>query len=345
MKKTEMRIQGKRLARIMATTVAILSSVACGSPLTPTPAPTATKTTGPISVVASINQWGSLAEQLGGSDVSVTSILNTTTVDPYAFEPKTSDISRMQQAQIIVMNGAGYDAWAAKGQTQGSTVVSAAEIVGATAGDNPHLWFSKDARNGMATELSNAFIKALPSKKTSFEARLATWRNREKSLEQSMQTFTSTHQNITYAATQAVAYYLMSDLGFKDATPKGYAQSSASGGTPTPTTVQEFQQLIENRKIDLLINDSQSSSNATNTITGTAGRSNIPVLDISEQLPKGAGDVTNWISSLVDGIAKAVDTKAKSIPSSSSSSQSPSPSGGTARPTTPSNQGQSNPGK
>ena len=36
---------------------------------------------GAISVVSSINQWGTLAEQLGGSGVQVTSIINSTNVD------------------------------------------------------------------------------------------------------------------------------------------------------------------------------------------------------------------------------------------------------------------------
>lgn len=38
------------------------------------PAETKTEQTTPIEVVASINQWGSVAEQIGGSHVKVTSI-------------------------------------------------------------------------------------------------------------------------------------------------------------------------------------------------------------------------------------------------------------------------------
>lgn len=53
----------------------------------------------PIEVVASVNQWGSLAEQIGGVHVKVTSVLSSTDVNAHDFEPKTDDIDKLQQAQ------------------------------------------------------------------------------------------------------------------------------------------------------------------------------------------------------------------------------------------------------
>ena len=46
---------------------------------------------GAIPVVSSINQWGTLAEQLGGSGVQVTSIINSTNVDAVTGATKTSE--------------------------------------------------------------------------------------------------------------------------------------------------------------------------------------------------------------------------------------------------------------
>ena len=71
-------------------------------------------------------------------------------MDAHDFEPKTADVAALQKAQVVVSNGAGYDAWATKNLTKGTVSVSAAQMVGAMEGDNPHLWFSNDARNAMA---------------------------------------------------------------------------------------------------------------------------------------------------------------------------------------------------
>lgn len=38
-------------------------------------------------------------------------------------------------------------------------------------------------------------------------------------------------------------------------------------------------------------------------ITGTAGRANVPVFDVSEQMPEEFDDPTDWIASLVETIS------------------------------------------
>ncbi|RSX53989.1 ABC transporter, substrate-binding protein [Bifidobacterium goeldii] len=306
-----MKTHSHRLLTAMAAVLAtgmLLSVSACGTASNTQSQNTAKpEATGPIEVVASVNQWGSLAKQIGGDDVSVTSILSSTAVDAHDFEPKTSDIAKLQKAQIVVTNGAGYDAWATKSLGRNAVSVSAAQTVGAMEGDNPHLWFSKDARNGVAEELTEAFSKVLPSKKKAFATRLAAWKKQEKTIEQAMDDFSAKHKDAKYGATEAVAYYLMSDMGFEDATPKGYAQSSASEGEPAPADLQEFQALIESRDIDVLINNTQEASDATNMLTGTAGRSDVPVFDISEQLPDDQSSLTDWIADLVSKLTDVID--------------------------------------
>lgn len=310
-----MGIRFTRFARFAAATVSVVllcATAACGADNsapaeTETEPDTTTEATGPITVVASINQWGSLAAELGGDDVEVTSIVSSTNVDAHDFEPKTSDVAKLSKAQVVVANGAGYDSWATKSLSKSTTLVSAASVVGAVEGDNPHLWFSKDARSGMATAITEAYVKALPSKKADFQQRLKNWQDGEKQLDSWTADFTRSHENLTYAATEPVTYYLMADLGFEDATPKGYTQSQASGGEAAPADLQSFQKIIEGRKVDVLINNTQEASDATNMITGTAGRSDVPVVGVTEQMPSDVQTLDAWINQLVNTIIDAVD--------------------------------------
>ena len=175
----------------------------------------------PIEVVASVNQWGSLAEQIGGVYVKVTSVLSSTDVNAHDFEPKTDDIDKLQQAQVVVSNGAGYDTWATKNLSKTMVSVSAAQMVGAVEGDNPHLWFSSDARNAMAKELADTYSRIMPAQKKYFNNKLTAWNRREKKIEKDMKAFSDSHKNVSYAATEPVAYYLLSDMGFTANTPEG----------------------------------------------------------------------------------------------------------------------------
>ncbi|KFI55535.1 metal ABC transporter solute-binding protein, Zn/Mn family [Bifidobacterium callitrichos] len=263
--------------------------------------------TGAITVVASINQWGSLAEEIGGDDVKVTSVLSSTGVDAHDFEPKTSDLAALSKAEIVVANGAGYDTWATKSRASDSTLVSAAQIVGAMDGDNPHLWFSKDARSGMAKELADAFSKARPKKKAEFAKRLKAWQAEEDDLDAAMTKFAKAHPNASYAATEAVVYYLMSDMSFEDVTPRGYEQAVANGGEIAPADLQTFQKLVEDKKLDVLINNTQEATDATNMLTGAAGRADVPVVDVSEQMPDKYDTLDDWIEDLTERIFTAVD--------------------------------------
>ncbi len=357
----------------------LLATTACGNSAQnqSTPSTNASEKTGTITVVASINQWGSLASEIGGSHVKVTSILTSTNVDAHDFEPKTSDLTTLSKAEIVVANGAGYDTWATKARGRESILVSASQIVGASEGDNPHLWFSKDARTGMAKELANTFSKARPKLKKTFSKRLKAWQEREKKLDLAMSNFADTHSNATYAATESVAYYLMSDMGIKDVTPTGYTQASANDGEVAPADLQEFQTLIEGQKASVLINNSQEASDATNMLTGTAGKSDVSVVDVSEQMPEAYETLHDWVSALMNSVIKAIDpeyscavqssdaangsdsadgssdTCSNSEDSSQSSDTANSTTGDTADSTsdstsdeqTPSNEGQSDPGR
>lgn len=294
---------------------------------TPSTSEAANAQTSPIEVVASTNQWGSVAEQIGGTHVKVESILTSTTVEPHGFEMRTKDADALSKAQVIVSNGAGYDSWATKGLTKNTVSISAAQMVGAVEGDNPHLWFSSDARNAVAKELADTYSRIMPKQKKYFANKLKAWNRREATIEKDMKQFSDMHGTVSYAATEPVAYYLLSDMGFTDKTPEDYAQATADGSQPSSEALQDFQELVERRKIDVLVNNTQEAGDATNVLTGTAHKSDVGVIDITEQMPNDCKSLTSWIMRLIETLdeiltAQATDESAEDADRSSSDSGS-----------------------
>lgn len=185
------------------------------------------------------------------------------------------------------------------------------------------------ARNAMAKELADTYSRIMPAQKKYFNNKLTAWNRREKKIEKDMKAFSDSHKNVSYAATEPVAYYLLSDMGFTDNTPEGYLQSSSTNSEPAPTDLQEFQELLEKHKVEVLINDTQSTSDATNTLTGIAYKSDVPVLDVSEQMPSDYTSLTSWIRALIlsltdmfDGQSDADDQDATSSDSTSENADS-----------------------
>lgn len=64
---------------------------------------------GTVQVVASTSVYGSLAEQIGGERVDVTSIITSASQDPHSYEASARDRLAVQKADLVIENGGGYD--------------------------------------------------------------------------------------------------------------------------------------------------------------------------------------------------------------------------------------------
>ena len=128
----------KRALAIAAAAATLLSMAACGSSNAASGKSDSSgaASSGKIEVVASINQWGSVAEDLGGSNVEVTNIMTKTNVEAHDYEPTSQDVAKFGTAKVAVVNGADYDPWATKAaQPTKATLVTAAETAGIKEGE------------------------------------------------------------------------------------------------------------------------------------------------------------------------------------------------------------------
>src|SRR5205823_14987023 len=117
--------------------------------------------TGTLQVIAGENFWGSIAAQLGGSHVSVTSIVTNPNTDPHEYESSATDARAFATADYAILNGAGYDDWgrtllSAK-PSQSRKILTGAELLNKKAGDNPQLWYNPDWVEWVADTISSDY--------------------------------------------------------------------------------------------------------------------------------------------------------------------------------------------
>lgn len=291
-----------RIAIAALASVGMLASVAaCGS------GQSTSEENGTIEVAASVNQWGTVAKALGGDNVNVTSIINSTNVDAHDYEPTTSDIAKLQKAQVIIVNGAGYDAWAVKAaQTANAIIVNAAEIGGVNDGENPHVWFSADVRKAVAQAITEAYEQADAAKKNDFDKMNDQWAAEENNVESKIAEVKQKTDGLAYAATESVASYLAEDMGLADATPSGYARATANESEPTPTDIKQFTDALKAGEIKLLVVNTQEESELTGKITDAAKSVEVPMVELTEQMPEQYDSLTAWMEGLVDAFSQAI---------------------------------------
>ena len=262
---------------------------------------------GTIEVVASINQWGSVAKDLGGSHVDVTNIMTKTNVEAHDYEPTSQDVAKFGTAKVAVVNGADYDPWASKAASATkATLVTAAETAGIKEGDNPHVWFSAKVRSNTADAITATYQKADPSHKDDYAKLNKEWHAKEDQLESKIKETSAKTEGLPYAATESVAWYLADDLKMTDATPKGYAQASANESEPTPADIKDFQDTLKAGFIKMFVFNSQEANSTIDQITGAAKDANVPIVELAEQMPKQYTNLLDWMSALVDQFAAAV---------------------------------------
>ncbi|QLQ11245.1 MAG: zinc ABC transporter substrate-binding protein [Nocardioidaceae bacterium] len=66
---------------------------------------------GAISIVASTNVYGDIAEVIAGDHAEVTSIITSSAQDPHEYEASAQDRLAFDDADVVIKNGGGYDSF------------------------------------------------------------------------------------------------------------------------------------------------------------------------------------------------------------------------------------------
>ncbi|HJX62088.1 MAG TPA: metal ABC transporter substrate-binding protein [Dehalococcoidia bacterium] len=104
---------------------------------------------GQVKVTATLGLFGDLVRNVGGDRVQVSTLVPTGT-DVHTYEPPPSQIARLSQAKLVVMNGLDLEHDLEKiiqENVSSSAILLELAADLPTLDDNPHLWL--DVQNGM----------------------------------------------------------------------------------------------------------------------------------------------------------------------------------------------------
>lgn len=273
-----------------------------------------------LNVVVSVNQWQSVVSRIAGKEARVSAILTNSGVDAHDFEPSSADQAKIATADVVVVNGAGYDAWASKAAAGGrATVISAAQAAGIRRGQNPHIWFSSHARRTLALAVRNRLSALDPANKAGFDGNYRRWLRAEDAVEARIREVradlmknrgshgsASPKSDEAYAATEIVADYLASDLGLRNATPTGYLNASQNESEPSPADLQQFVSMLHKGGVRLLIVNTQEEDKTARMIEQAARVGGVHIVRLTETRPATYPTTLAWIDALVREFSQAL---------------------------------------
>src|SRR5450755_797037 len=126
-----------------------------------------TSPAGRIAVVGAENFYADLLAQIGGDRVTASSLLNDPNADPHAFESSTQAAVLVADAQLVIVNGLGYDAFMDKllgaSPNAGRTMINVQQLLGLADGANAHIWYDPATMPRVADAATTALARIDPA--------------------------------------------------------------------------------------------------------------------------------------------------------------------------------------
>jgi zinc/manganese transport system substrate-binding protein len=264
-----------------------------------------------LQVVAAENFWGSIAAQLGGDRVHVTSVISSPATDPHDYEPTAADARTMAGATLAIVNGIGYDPWAGKliaaNPVHGRVVLTVGDLVGLEPGANPHRWYSPTDVHRVIDRIVRDYTKLDPKGASYFKRQKARFETRGLAqYTRLIATIKRTYRGVPVGASESIVVPLAQALGLKLLTPASFLKAISEGAEPTAADKTVIDRQIARREIRVWIFNSQNSTPDVQRITDAAREKRIPVTTITETPTPAGVSFQAWQSRQLVALAAAL---------------------------------------
>ncbi|WP_433428384.1 metal ABC transporter solute-binding protein, Zn/Mn family [Nonomuraea sp. CA-141351] len=288
---------------------------ACGSSSSPSASgtPAAATASAPVTVVASTNVYGDIAQQIGGDKVQVTSIVSNPEQDPHSYEANTQNQLALSKAKVVIENGGGYDDFVdtmlKAADNPSAQLLNAVTISGKTAPAggalNEHVWYDFPTVAKLADQLSAALGKADPAGAAMFTSNADAFKQKLQTLQDREASTAETAKGTAVAITEPVPGYMLEACGLVNATPQEFAEAIEEGDDVSPKVLAETLALFSGKKVQALVYNEQTAGPQTEKLQQAAADNGIPVVPVTETLPAGK-DYIGWMTGNLDALTKAL---------------------------------------
>jgi zinc/manganese transport system substrate-binding protein len=268
-----------------------------------------------IKIVAAENFYGGVAKQIGGDQVTVTSILTNPNQDPHEFTSDAATAKAVADADIVIFNGLGYDDWMEKllsvTTEKRRVLIDVAVLIGAKDGDNPHIWYDPRTMPALADELANY---------ATTKSDVATWMKNAEALKASMKPeldeiagIKSKYSGTTVTATEPVFGYMSGALGFKVLN-YDFQVAIMNDTEPSATQTAAFEKSLNPKTVRILFYNKQVTDPTTERLKKLAIAADVPIVGVTETQPADAKTYQDWMMNELHAVEDALKYPAGGYP-------------------------------
>ncbi|CAN7516017.1 zinc ABC transporter substrate-binding protein [Microbacterium foliorum] len=298
-----------------------------------------------VTVAASTNVYGSLAAQIGGDRVDVTSIITSATQDPHSYEASARDRLTVQKADLVIENGGGYDGFidTLLQDAQDVHVVSAVEFSHDFPGNeghsdeegtseedhdhdhdhaegeegheghnhiegfNEHVWFDPHTMIHVVEAIADELATIDPDGEAEFTANAEEIVADLEGFEADLATLKTDAAGANVIITEPLPGYIATAAGLTDVTPEGFAEAVEEGSDVAPATLLDTLNVVDGGDVAAVLTNAQTGGAETQRVEDAATAAGIPVVAFTELLPEGSS-YSEWMSDAIQSLADALQS-------------------------------------
>lgn len=308
-----LRIRLRRPRAVVVGLAALLLAPACatGSPLrTPVPGADSNRSVR-ISVVAAENVWGSIAGQIGGDRVEVTSIVSGPDADPHDYEPTPADARLVARSPYVIANGLGYDPWIPRlvdaNADPARVVLDIGTMLGLRDGDNPHRWYFPDDVKQVVHRIADDYRKLDPADAAYFDAQEQQYLTRGLArYDGLLASIKREYAGTRVGASESIFVGLAEATGLDLVTPPSFLDAISEGNDPTAKDKAVVDEQITTHEITVLVFNSQNSTPDVQRLVDAARAAGVAVTDVTETLVPADATFQDWQVAQLQRLADAL---------------------------------------
>lgn len=297
------------------------------------------------TVVTSTNVYASIVSAIAGDAVEVEPIIDDAAQDPHEYEATSRDQLTLSRADMVVMNGGGYDSFVTTMLNALDTepvvvdAVSVSDLPGAAeaaesghdhdhshdhgsegededAHDheghdhgpgsfNEHVWYSIPTMISLVDAIEAQLAEVAPDDEAQFEENAQTLHGQLEDLQSRIDELAQDHDGEAAAVTEPVALWLFEDLGLTNVIPDDFVYAVEAGSDVSPVVVADATEALETEDVQVFAFNPQTSGPEADALLDAADEQGIPVVEMTETIQTD-DDYVTWMTATVDAVEQAL---------------------------------------
>ncbi|HYM55379.1 MAG TPA: zinc ABC transporter substrate-binding protein, partial [Solirubrobacteraceae bacterium] len=261
--------------------------------------------------VAAENFWGSIAAQLAGGRADVQSLIVNPATDPHSHEPSAADARAVAAANMVIVNGLGYDSWASQllegSPAGGRVVLDVGRLLGVGRGVNPHRWYYPADVHAVIDRIVADYDRLDPADVAYFAAQKRRLQTEGLArYDQLRQEIRSRYSGVPVGYSESLFQGLGEDLGLRLLTPYDFAKAIAEGTDVTAQDKATVDAQARNRQIEVWVFNSQNVTPDVQRVSQIARERQIPIATVTETLSPASDSFQQWQVAELEGLLRAL---------------------------------------